>query len=165
MLEAPLQFWSADVYEIGSSLLSIAKRMWWVWAIILLAWFLRWYGMARRSGVENPGVRGFMLWLNDLFRSTRQVALVVLALGVGALGFLGFAFDILPHVLAGFTGGDPLTIALVSTLVAVGMTPVDELIFGSHVMTPGAAVLVFLSVLLVAMATREALDFYEKRDS
>lgn len=164
MFGLPIQFWSSEVYEIGSALLDIAARMWWVWAFILLAWFLRWYGMARDAGVESPGIRGLTLWFSDLFRTGRTAIVIGAGLVAVVLGFFGFAFDILPAALGGIAGGDPLTIAIVATMMTVISTPFDENIVGEHIVTPEFAALVFIGALAIALAVETASEYYEEVD-
>lgn len=164
MLGVAAQFWSSDVYQLGSSLLSIVGKMWWVWAFLLLAWFMRWYGMARDADVESPGIRGLTLWLSDLFRTGRQTIVVTLGIGAALLGFIGFAFDILPAAFAGIAGGDPLTIAIVATMFTVISTPFDEAIFGEHIVTPEVAGIVFLAALAIALLIETVSDSYDEID-
>jgi hypothetical protein len=164
MLEVVAQFWSSDVYEIGSSLLSIAERLWWVWLFLLLAWFLRWYGMARDAGVENPGIRGLTLWFSDLFRTGRQTLVIVGGLVAVLLGFLGFALNIIPTAFAGIAGGDPLTIAVVLSMAASLFTPFDEYVFGEHVMTPGLVLLVLAGAFVAVMALEAAAEYVNEQN-
>lgn len=119
MTLTPLQNWSpSDPDVLGPAIdtaTALASDYWWVAAIVVLAWYLRWYGYAKREDMSPAPFVGVYGLFREMLVASKKTAIVVGALVLAFVSLLGFVFDVSSMIVVGLPALDPVTWATVVT--------------------------------------------------
>lgn len=114
--------------ELFDAIWTLGSRYWWAFCVLVLAWYMRWYALARFGGENNADAgwaTGAALWgmLKHAFTIGRRTAVILGIIGAFVIAGLGWIFNILPTIAIGIGTGDPTTIATVVSMLVALMDP------------------------------------------
>lgn len=100
---------------------ALATDYWWVAAIAVLAWYLRWYGHAKREDIKPPAFAGAIATIRHMAAASKKGLALVGILAVGAISTLAFVFNLTSHLMVALPALDPITWAVtVASIVTAG---------------------------------------------
>jgi hypothetical protein len=146
-MQLPLQTEPSVLNPFIELVWTITSEYWWVGAIVLLAWYLRWYGIAKENDVSSPIAGGTMAFVKHFFAISKRAVGVLVLLGFLALSSLAVAFDLGGTLMMGLGGFDPIVWAT----TAAGVVTFSNA-FDAAFATPQGIVLTFIGTFAVLVA-------------
>lgn len=141
----------AVVPELIDAGYALIARYWWVFVLIGLAWYLRWYGKAMRNDVDAAPLVGVGSMLEHAYYLARSAVPAIVLLGAVAIAGVAWMFNIGTGLIVGLGVGDPTTYAVV---IAGTLAMLDP--FGVPGTTLETVVFAFIATFLVMMLLSKA---------
>lgn len=127
---------------------AIVVKYWWVFTLILFAWYLRWYRITIKQGQDRPALTALIAMGKHSTYALRGLTKTSIALGLILLGILTWMFDILPMLAWGLATGDPVTWA-VAVASSVASTAAFDWEMGNPVTMFYGFIITFLMLILL----------------
>jgi hypothetical protein len=133
---------------------ALITRYWWVFVLIGLAWYLRWYGKAMRNDVDAAPLVGVGSALEHAAYTARSAVPAIIIIGSVIVAGIAWMFNIGTGILVGLSIADPTTYAVVISGALAVLDP-----FGVPHTTLRNVAIAFVGTFLVMVLLRRISGF------